>query len=506
MKKPIMLLKNLFGVWCRGFAPTPAHLPLPLKEGGRGMVEINFSKCNIKKNFSMLFFIAIFISLFLTLPVFSQETGENTQDNSLCLDLNGVVSMTVNKNLDISLAKVGIKEAKGEYIRSFSSFMPSIRGQFSGEKFDGGEVFTFSQPVEIIRTTLRPTLAVDYQVFTGGKSFFEMGIYKNRYKRAQKTCERTAQKALLDSLSSYYNWLRSFCVVNTTNQSLNEAKAQLAMNRNRFVTGFGTQLDIVQTKTLVAERESDVLQAQNDSEISGITLRTILNMPVCTRIKPQAPSIMPLLWDDCVSLPVLYDIAQKHRPDLAELEYSIKEAKDQLKSAYSDIMPTLNLSAYVRGIGPSMGALEKTTQGAFSFNVDVLRYLGINIYGNIQSIKAQLERAVLNREKQLNDTYSEIAQAYYKHNLYREQLEVYKDKIEAATEEYKISLARLEAGRITNLDVVKAQSTLTQSVLDYQTAAMNNNISQIQLLYSIGLLTPDMIVYCTKYQPKLAAK
>ena len=426
---------------------------------------------------------------------FSQVLPPAKQSSNTVLNLQAVVDYTMSKNFDVDIAKCDVQEAKGQYIRSYAMLMPSLRAQLSGENFHGGEVIYFAQPVSLDRVTYRPTLSADYQIYTGGKPFFEIGVYKNKYLQAQKAYDDATQKSLYEALSKYYDWLRTYAAYKTTEQSLKEAQTELRINNDRFVSGFGTELEITEAKALVTERKNQLLQAKNKQETSRIELKAVLNVPFSQDVSAEKPTIEPIEFvQEDITLPQLYENAIKNRPDVKALDYAIRAAKNELKSARSDIMPVINLSGYVRGIGPEMSDLTRTTQGAISLNVDLLRYMGVNVYGNIQEVKARLNKAILQKEKLLNDIYGQIGQCYYDYQLYKDQLDVAQEKIDAAQKQYKITQAKEEAGDASKLDILKAQSVLTQAQLEYQTAAMNNNVSQLALLYKVGGLTPDVVV------------
>jgi outer membrane protein len=419
------------------------------------------------------------------------------------LSLSEVVKLTTERNSDIKISKFAVDRAKAEYIMSFSSFFPSLRAQVSGEKFKGGEILIGANPLLFERTTYRPVLSADYQISTGGKSFFIAGLYKNRYLQSKVNYDSNLQKTLLLSISAYYDWLKSFYALDSANQVLKENEIELNNYKNRFETGFVTKLELLQSNTKEGESKNLALEAENKNKITCINLITLLNLPFETNIIPESLAVDPVeLFNKDIALNDIFKTAQKHRPDLIVHEYLIKEIKNELKAAYSDVFPTVSLSAYTRGIGPNFNELTNTTQGAFSINLDLLRYLGINIFGNIKEIKAKLNQELIEKEKITNQIYGEIASTFYDYKLYNNQLVYAKEKIENAKKKYEIILSKLDAGKAINQDVIKAQTDITKSVLEFQTASINNNIAQYKLLFCSGFLTPETILGTSSIKDK----
>lgn len=416
------------------------------------------------------------------------------QGKVVTVNLQSIVENVLKQNVDLNIVKTQIEQAKYYYRGSFAPLLPSVSGQLPVERFQGGEIFFGPVPVELTRTTYRPAVFGDYQIYTGGKPFFDIKIYKNQYKRIKTSYDTTLQKKLLEACKIYFEWLKSSSDIEVANQAVKETDQQLEYNNNRLKTGFGTKLDVLQTKTMLAEQKNLVLKAENQKNYARINLAVLLNFPLSEDIEPEKTFIEPLmLWDKKISLPELYDISAQKRPDIKEISYTIAQAKAEFGSSIADIFPTVNVGGYVRGIGPEIKSLDNSAQVMLSLNVNLLRNLGLGSFNNIKAARAKIKEAVLNKEKQLNEIYKDITKAYYDCQFYEQQLIIASEKIENAKEAYRISIARLKTGVGLNLEVIHAQGELIKSNLEYQTAIKEYNIAQLQLLYECGELTPEKL-------------
>lgn len=421
------------------------------------------------------------------------------QGKVITINLQSIVEYITTQNLEMGIAKTQIEQAKYYYRRSFAPFLPSISGQLPVERFQGGEIFYGPIPISLDRTTYRPALYGDYQIFTGGKPYFDMWIYKNQYLRTQISYNTTLQKTLLEACKIYFEWLKNASDVEVANQALKEAETQLRYNDSRLKSGFGTKLEVLQTKTSLLDRQNLLLRSENKKDSSRINLATMLNIFPTKEMEPEKTFIEPLtLWDRDLTLPQLYDISSKSRPDIKELTYLIAQAKAEYNSSIAALFPSVNVGGFLRGIGPDMQALDSSAQGTLGLNVNLLKNLGVGSWNDIKVAKAKIAEAILNKQKLLNDIYRTIAQSYYDCKYYDEQLRITKEKMEDAKEAYRIALARLRTGVGLNLEVIQAQSELTKSNLEYQVAVRDYNISQLNLLYECGQLTPDRILSAFK--------
>lgn len=442
-------------------------------------------------------FILILILIFsIFCKVKAQETSELIlKPENLILGIPEVINLAAKQNLDIAIAKSQINQAEGYFLGSFASLAPSVRAQGYVEKFEGGEIFFGSIPVQLDRTTYRPAIYADYQLNTGGKAFFDIYASKQALNRAKAITSNISQGVLLEALTAYFAWLRDNSRVEVAKQSLKEAEEQLQTIQARQKNGFATQLDTTQSSTLKYERENLLLEADNQRKISAINLAVILNIPIEKTLIPANELLKPIdFWTENIDLSTILQIADQNRQDLKALSFSVKEARARFGSAIADLFPTVSLSGFRRGIGPTLNELDRSKQGSASINIDLLRNLGIGLAGNIKVSKALIEEAILNKEKQLNDMRREIAQAYYDMSLHEDKLKVAIEKLKSTQEAYRIAISRQKAGIGINLEIIHAQTKLTEARLEYQEAALKYNNAQLKLLYETGQLTASKVL------------
>ena len=424
-----------------------------------------------------------------------QEISFKDNDNSLILGIPEVMSLAGDQNLDIAISKSREKQAQSYFFGSFANIAPSIRAQGSVEKFQGGEIFFGPIPVQLDRTTYKPSLSADYQINTGGRAIFQIMASKYSYDRSKAVALNVSQGVLHDALTGYFIWLRDNSKMEVAKQSLKEAETQLQTIEARQKAGFATSLDTNQSLTTKYERENLLLEADSQRKVSGVNLSVILNIPVEKTLIPADKLLKPIdFWTEELDLPAILEIASENRIDLKALTSSIKEARARFGSSIADLFPTISLSGYTRGIGPNLNELDRSKQGSISINIDLLRNLGIDTAANIRVNKARIEEAILNKEKQLIEMRKEIAQAYYDMHLSQDKLKVATAQLKSTQEAHRISISRQKAGLGINLEIVHAQTKLTEARLEYQDAALKYNNSQIKLLYETGQLTVKKIL------------
>lgn len=420
------------------------------------------------------------------------------QTQDVTVSLPTVVDRVMNDNLGIIISKNRVKIAQGSLIQSTAPLFPSIRTLYSVEKFKGGEVISGGQPVDLDRVTYRPTIAGDYTIYTGGKPFFQIWAAKQAYDRNKLAVDMSQQKTLLDACTSYFTWLKDIERERVAQVSIHEAQSQLHLRELRLKADVGTNLEVMQSRTLVRERQNLLLSTQNERSSSGIVLMNHMNFPLNVNIRPEGDTaLFPMrLWQDSQSQDPaeLFRIAEEKRADLKALITQIRENKAQLGAAWADLFPSITFSGYKRGIGQSTSDLRQTKEGMVSVNLNLLQNMGVNAIGNIRSARAKVQDAALNHAKQIQDIQKSISQALLDYKLFQDQLSLEQIRCQEAEEAYRIAKARFETGVALNIEVVQAEAALTNARMTLQSAISDYNIGQLRLLYETGQLTPDSIL------------
>ena len=416
-------------------------------------------------------------------------------DHIIRLDRETLVGLIQGQNLDIAIAKARTKQAKGKLIESWAEFFPSITLTNSFEDLEGGQVIIREQPVIVDRQTFFPRLIVDYELQTGGRSFYRMKAAKNELKKSKLTQKRFLQNALRDSFIQYFTLIRDSEAVNVVQVAFKEADEQLNFMKIRHQFGFATRLDVVDAKAHKAEQHSQLLQAINTLEATQIKLGELLNLSPMIRLLPSEVDGQSVEYiDESESLDTLMVKAMAERPDLKELTHLIEASEAMYKARRSEFFPTVRLGGYYGGIGSKLGSLSKVTRFGTQFDIDLLRNMGVGTLGRMKKARGKTEELLVQKEKRLAGIKKNIAQTFYDTNFYRDQVAVAHEKVMAAEEAYRLAKVRAKGGVNIKVDLAKENTTFTEARLEYLTAMMDYNISQIKLLFETGQLVSNKLI------------
>lgn len=417
-----------------------------------------------------------------------------TFEEPVPIGLSNIPYLVETKSANVALSRARIKTAKGYLIQTASGFLPTIRAQQNIEKVDGGQIFIQEQPVNVQRTTQTPRVIAEYQVQTGGELLFRVMANKHEVKGNKLFYEQSFQEALLNVTSEYFDLLRDKALINQASQTKKEAEALLAYQTDRLDEGFGMEYDVLQAKATVLERNNEYNKSINQEALSEVNLLSSLGFTVSHSVEPADKKLTPVQFiEGQMALENWGKIAEMERADLRQLDYEIKAAKAIYRSNFSRLMPTFTINGYVGGVGPELNRLRRVTQGGIGFSTDLLRNLGVNLFGTIKASKGEIEEAIAQREIQLAQIKKDLATAYYEYQYQDERLLTVEERVNVEEKTLQLAKDRLEAGLGITLEITQQEVKLAQARADYINTVAAYNKAQLNLLYQAGQLTPNIL-------------
>jgi len=125
-----------------------------------------------------------------------------------------------------------------------------------------------------------------------------------------------------------------------------------------------------------------------------------------------------------------------------------------------------------------------------------------SLLGSVEKIKTQKEKIkirILEFQNKYREIQEDIVQNFSNVNFNRKQMVIAKERVNFSNESIKLAMIRFNYGKGILLDVIQAQSEMTQARIEYVSSIIKYNISQAQLLFDSGTLNQDVIF--AKYKP-----
>lgn len=464
----------------------------------------------MKQNTSALKLAGLIVTLLITAS-FTVKAQEK-------ITLQGAVNRMLANNLNIKQAQVSEAIGYADLEQSKNNLLPSLNGTSSaGYNFGRSQVagtFAFSNQASF---NVNGSLQMQLTLFQGGQ--LRNQIIQNRLTVDvnQNNTAKVKNDLTLNVVTTYLQILTNQDLVTAATQQVDIANQTQQRAQISFDAGRQTLADLSQAKAQVATANLNLINAQNQLNISVLTLKQLMEMNPYTDIVVERPDISRL-----TNVQTIYDANQVVNtalgvnPDIKLAEARELTFAQSIKIAKGAYYPTLSMygnvaSSYsnrfqqIVGYTPEayqvIGVVEGTNtrittplpvssgiQGRYPFidqfknnfnqgvgvNLQIPIFNRFSVQTNVKKAKLNFQNAQLNTQLAKNNLSKIIIQAILDLNAADKQYQSATQTFEANRDALNVTQQRYDVGLVNSLD--------------YNTAVTNFNRSQndmIQAQYAV---------------------
>lgn len=426
-------------------------------------------------------------------PVILSATLIKTQD--LPLSLAQTLTAVEAQNLSLRSEQTGEKIQKARYYQALSEFLPDFDAFYTHRRFGGVIQIFGNQTLQIYQTSIEPGMTASLRVWPGGKTVFDALAAHRRVRASQSLVRETHQQQLAAAAAEYYTLLQAQLQRVFAQKSLDEAHEQTAITQARYEAGVGTRLEILQAQTVQARRERQLIDAQNAISLGEQALLNRLNLDPEVHITPDlADAFTHRLVPDAVTPERLIQSAMAAHPVLKRLHQQRQALKWQGRSILAEAIPSVDVNANVSYRGPAYDALGLTRFAGLSVQTTLGDRLGLAIPTRWLEAHRQIQQLQLQQQQAMRDIEAQVVSAFLDSQSAASAIEAVREERRAAEEGYRLAVGRYKAGVGIHLDVIAAESALSDARAQLVQAVADFNRAQIRLLQAAGLASRQALI------------
>lgn len=411
------------------------------------------------------------------------------------LSLHEALEITLRQSPAILKGKQDIEESYGISLELRSSIRPRLTASGTYQAIDQASIEIPPIPGFDLRfqndQAWNANILVSQPIFAGGKLRSRVRAGDLTEKAALAQFQATVADAVLEVKINYDDILLAAEQIKVQKASIELLERELTDQKRRFDAGTAPRFNVLRAEVELANARPKLIRAQNAFRITKNNLATRLgwNIPANT-----AENIPLELADRLearpfdLSLPVAIARGIEQRPELAARKTDVQLRKEGVKQAQADYYPAVSIAG---------GYQWKSTifQNDLSVNFDgwtAGAQMNWSIWdfgatrGRVKSAKAKLERSNIVVDDTTRQVETEIRTAYSNFIEAQQVLESQNKVIEQADEAVRLAMARNDAGSGTQLDVLSAQTALTDSRTTQSLALRDYAVALARLERSIG--------------------
>jgi TolC family type I secretion outer membrane protein len=402
--------------------------------------------------------------------------GETEGLEGKTLTLGECVSIGLKQNPLTEISRQNLKAAKEKVGEARGGYYPSFKLSSS---------YTFTAQQEIM--PLGPD-AYDTRFFVR-QTLFDAGATSNLLRSVQHTIiaqdyevKKTAFDIVLSVKSAFYDVLKKRDLLEVSNAALKTAEKHLEQAKELYKEGLAPRSDVIKSEVRVSNARLDVIKTENAILSARANLATAMGQPVTTDFKVVSHDngLLPILHPFKDELLLAYD----QRPELKGSRARLESAKASIDQAKSGLYPNLSLDASYGWQQGEFSPSEKKWSVGLTVGIPIFEQLTAKskisqASANLAGLKASEIQTVRNVELDVQQAWLSLKEAI-------ERIDVTKKTLEQAEEDMRVSEGRYKEGLGNILEVIDAQTALTQARTNNVVALYDIENARAKLDRAIG--------------------
>ncbi|MDC1068550.1 TolC family protein [Candidatus Kapabacteria bacterium] len=432
------------------------------------------------------------IVIMISSQLMSQTSG------GLKLSLEDCLKIASEENFDIRLIEYQMDASKANLNSAFGRYLPGINFN-SGYNIQNFQLQSFTNPGEyefVQNRVYNMGVNANYTIFDG---FNREASYKQAENNLNTTIlnsEQTKSDISSQIFRNYITSIQNIQILNVRNENLNVGIKDLERLKAQYDAGAIPISDVYTQEAEVARRELNLLQAENDLQISKANLLSILGMDPTTNVELDINSFPQELDDEEIldfrkevgSIETAVSKSMKQRSDLQASHYQKEFSESQVDIAYSSYYPSLSLSSGWNWNNTQFGDFQRNGRFTFGLNLQVPLFDRFQTNNQVQSSQLQFEQANTQYDKLVQTIKTSVKTAYLNLESAEKQIYIAKKSVKAANLSYMSQKERYELGASNINNVITANANLTSARIDLINAVYLLIQAQKEIEYQTGLL------------------
>lgn len=404
--------------------------------------------------------------------------------------LDGEIAGLLDSHPQIQSAKNSLASA-GEAVRGArSGYLPQVRvtgtGGPNGLSAQGAAADTSNYN----RSGQSAGASVTERLFDGNltDSTVDSALYSQSLSEA--TLRATRQNAILEGVNAYLDVLRQHALLNLARENEKRLQTQLNLEDERVARGSGMAVDVLSAKHRLQIAKERRVAYEGAAEQALDRYQQVFghapDLQSATTPKPPL-DLIPTTLTDAVRA------AQTENPTVDVSQKTVTLTGERINTAESGYFPTVDLVAktdYTNYIEASSGRrrdyalLVQANWELFSgFRTDAAVAQASYDHAASQNNASQADRKAV---EAVRLAWSQLATA-------KERLSLLDNAVNLANEVWDARKKMRESGKETIIDVLDAESDVTNAQINYVVASYDLRVAAYQLVHDMGRLEVDTL-------------
>ncbi|MGA2029979.1 MAG: TolC family protein [Verrucomicrobiota bacterium] len=415
-----------------------------------------------------LFFLAL---ICFSGNAFSQGTDTNSAAwISRPLSLADCLNVALQQNATILKAQNDLEASHGVVVQTRAVALPQLTATGQYKYTDPDAIENFPNAPASPNQNWNAGIQLVQSIYEGGKMVAAFRAADATEQQALAQFQTVVADTLLSTRIAYYDVLLAAQEITVHEASVNLLQRELEDQQHRLEAGTVPKFNVLRADVAVANERPNLIQARNNYRIAKNNLSNLLGYNLPREIWENVPlnltdTLEAVPYD--VNLPDAIQQALARRTELVALRKTVELQRLNIVDAKSGYKPVVSLFAgydwYNAQFTPPI-ELDHDIHGwnaGAELNWDI--FDGMLTHGKVIQAKALYEKSKNDLNDEARQIELDVRTAYSDLIEAREVLDSQQAVQAEAEEALREARSRAEAGTGTQLDVLDAETSLTQA-------------------------------------------
>jgi multidrug efflux system outer membrane protein len=401
-------------------------------------------------------------------------------------ELTGLMEEAQRVNLDIAAAVARFIQADAQARIAGAALLPNVSGagsetysrtsgsSASGLSIGGREVVNYNA-----------SLAASYQLDFWGQNRDALQAAEETAVASRFDREVVALTTVASVANAYFQVLASQDRIRTAERNIASAERILNAIKDRFKAGTGTDLDVAQQESVVANQRASVPPLRQTLDQNINALATLVSRPPeSLHVRGGSlnnigiPRVTPGLPSELLT----------QRPDIRRQEAQLAAATANVGSARAQFFPSIQLTGQGGYQSSALVALFQPHAAFFSLVGSATQPIfdGGRILGNFELTKARQDELLQTYRKTVVQAFADVDNALMSIKQTTIKLRLQREVVAASRRAFELSEQQLRAGTADIVTVLNTQQTLFQAEDALWQAQLARFLAIVSLYQALG--------------------
>jgi outer membrane protein TolC len=379
---------------------------------------------------------------------------------ALTLTLQEAMERAKANSQQLLSADIAARLAREDKVQAKAALLPSVNWEngFAYTQPNGTDtgVFVVNNGPRVYTNMAN----VHGDVYAPGKrADYQMAIAAEAIARAKVEIAARGLTAVV--VQNFYAMAVAQRHYNNARRSLQEAQQFVDITQKQEAGGEAAHSDVVKAQLTLDQRQRDVQDGQlaYDKARIGFAVFLFPDFRQDYAVADDLDRLTPL-----AAFPEIEALARNNNPDIRAAQATVTQQNFGIKSARAGYLPTLSVD-YFYGLNANQYTLHNEL-GQNNVGSSVVASLNVPVWtwgaarSKVKQAELRLEQARTDLSFTQRQLLANLHGFYLEANVASSQMASLKHSLDLSEESLKLTLLRYEAGEVTVLEVVDAQTTL----------------------------------------------